>query len=77
MKRFVIYTFSLMLTITAGVTVGDAKTKTNMPNKTRQTSSRGHQSHYLIPSHGHSYDRHNTRSPKWHPTIHEHRHVHD
>ena len=49
-----------------------ATTTKNQPHKPRH-----HSSHYLILSHNHSYDRHDTRSPKWHPTIQEHRHVHD
>ena len=53
-----------------------AKTKATT-TKSQPHKSRHHSSHYLIPSHNHSYDRHDTRSPKWHPTIQEHRHVHD
>ncbi len=37
-----------------------------------------HRKHYLFHNdHHHVHDRHDTRSPKWHPTIQEHRHVHD
>ena len=55
-----------------------AKANTKSPTtKSQPHKTRHHSSHYLSPSHNPSYDRHDTRSPKWHPTIQEHRHVHD
>lgn len=53
------------------------KTKATASKSQQHKAAKHPSSHYLIPSHNHSYDRHDTRSPKWHPTIHEHRHVHD
>ena len=55
---------------------GLAKTKSSA-TKSQPHKPRHHSSHYLMPGHAPSYDRHDTRSPKWHPTIQEHRHVHD
>ena len=53
------------------------KTTATTAKSQQHKAAKHHSSHYLIPSHNHSYDRHDTRSPKWHPTIQEHRHVHD
>ena len=71
--------FILPLTIFVAMmpALSEAKTKQATSNSHKHKATRNHGSHYLIPSHDHSYDRHNNRSPKWHPTIHEHRHVHD
>jgi hypothetical protein len=66
----------VMLTVSTTSFAGSKGKRQNSASHHRNNSLH-HGKHYLLHNDHYLHDRHDTRSPKWHPTIHEHRHVHD